>query len=133
MISAKLIMCKKAAVNKTTSGRDIVYKMMGTGCPGLPVVNEEAEVIGVVSMCDILKATHEKGAAMNDITAEQVMSNVPVTAGPDTSLDDLSRMMVENNYSFIPIVKGKRLLGIVSGREIVETYVEPHLYSVFDE
>ena len=133
MIRAKYIMCKKAAVNKTMSGREIVYKMMGTGCPGLPVVNEEAEVIGVVSMCDILKATHEKGAAMNDITAEQVMSNVPVTAGPDTSLEDLSKMMVENNYSFIPIVKGKKLLGIVSGREIVETYVEPHLYSVFDE
>ncbi len=133
MIRAKYIMCKKAAVNKNTPGREIVYKMMGTGCPGLPVVNEEAEVIGVVSMCDILKATHEKGAAMNEITAEQVMSDVPVTAGPDTSLDDLSKMMIENNYSFIPIVKGKRLLGIISGREIVETYVEPHLYSVFEE
>jgi len=84
-------------------------------------------------MCDILKATHEKGAAMNDITAEQVMSKVPVTAGPDTSIEALSKMMIENNYSFIPIVKGKKLLGIVSGREIVETYVEPHLYSGFDK
>jgi CBS domain-containing protein len=133
MISAKYVMCKKAAVKKTTSGREIVYKMMGTGCPGLPVVNDSAEVVGVVSMCDILKATHEKGAAMNDITAEEVMSKVPVTAGPETSLEALSKMMIENNYSFIPIVKGKKLLGIVSGREIVETYVEPHLYSGFDK
>ncbi len=133
MIRAKYIMCKKAAINKSLPGREIVYKMMGTGCPGLPVVDERAEVIGVVNMCDILKATHEKGAAMNDITAEQLMSKVPVTAGPDTSVEDLSRMMIENNYSFIPIVKGKKLLGIISGREIVETYVEPHLYSSFDE
>ncbi len=133
MIRAKYIMCKKAAVNKALSGREIVYKMMGTGCPGLPVVDEKTEVIGVVNMCDILKATHEKGAAMNDITAEQLMSKVPVTAGPDTSVEDLSKMMIENNYSFIPIVKGKKLLGIISGREIVETYVEPHLYSSFDE
>ena len=133
MIRAKYVMCKKAAVKRTASGREIVYKMMGTGCPGLPVVNDDSEVVGVVSMCDILKATHEKGAGMNDITAEQVMSNVPVTAGPETSLETLSKMMIENNYSFIPIVKGKKLLGIVSGREIVETYVEPHLYSGFDK
>lgn len=133
MIQAKYIMCKKAAVNKATSGREIVYKMMGIGCPGLPVIDENSDVIGVVSMCDILKATQEKGAVIETLCAEQVMSHVPVTAGPDTSREDLAQMMVENNYSFIPIVKGKKLLGIVSGREIVETYVEPHLYTVFEE
>ena len=126
-------MCKKAAVNKGMSGREIVYKMMGLGCSGLPVVDEESEVVGVVSMCDILKAAHEKGSAMNDITAAQVMSKAPATAGPETSIEDLSKMMVENNYSFIPIVKGKKLLGIVSGRDIVETYVEPQLYSAMEE
>jgi CBS domain-containing protein len=61
------------------------------------------------------------------------MSKVPVTADPETSIEDLSKMMVENNYSVIPIVKGKKLLGIVSGREIVDTYVEPHLYTFFEE
>ncbi len=133
MIPAKYIMCKKAAVNKATTGREIVYKMMGIGCPGLPVVDEGSEVIGVVTMCDILKATHDRGAKMDEINAEQVMSHVPATAGPDTSREDLAKMMIENNYSFIPIVKGKKLLGIVSGREVVETYVEPQLYTVFEE
>ena len=133
MIRAKYIMCKKSAVTKGTTGKEVVFKLMATGCPGLPVVNEGSEVVGVVTMCDILKAANGRDDAMNTITAEKVMSKVPITADPDTSLEDLRTMMVEHNYSVIPIVKGKKLLGTVSGREIVETYVEPHLYSVFEE
>jgi CBS domain-containing protein len=133
MIRAKYIMCTKAAVTKNTSGKEVVFKLMATGCPGLPVVNDGAEVVGIVTMCDILRSAKQKGAAINDVTAEQVMSRVTVTADPDTSVEELSKMMVENNHSVVPIVKGKKLLGIVSGREIVDTYVEPHLYSVFEE
>jgi CBS domain-containing protein len=133
MIRAKYIMCKRTAVLKNTTGREVVYKMMASGCPGIPVVNEQAEVIGMVSMCDILKAAREKGAEIDTITAEQLMSTKPITADRDASLDDLARMMVDNNYSAIPIVKGKKLVGIVSAREIVDTYVEPHLYSTFEE
>jgi CBS domain-containing protein len=133
MIRAKYVMCKKSAVTKETRGRDVVFKLMATGCPGLPVVDEQSEVVGIVTMCDMLAASKDKGDAINELTAEQVMSKVPVTAGPDASLEELSRLMVEHNYSVIPIVKGKKLLGVVGGREIVDTYVEPHLYSVFDE
>jgi len=133
MIRAKYIMCKRTAVAKNTMGREVVYKMMASGCPGIPVINEQSEVIGIVSMCDILKATKEKGSEIDKISAEQVMSKTPITADLDTSLDDLATIMVENNYSVIPIVKGKKLVGIVSGREIVDTYVDPHLYSTFEE
>jgi CBS domain-containing protein len=133
MIRAKYVMCKKSAVTKETRGRDVVFKLMATGCPGLPVVDEQSEVVGIVTMCDMLAASKDKGDAINELTAEQVMSKVPVTAGPDASLEELSRLMVEHNYSVIPIVKGKKLLGVVGGREIVDTYVEPHHYSVFDE
>ena len=133
MIRAKYVMCKKSAVTKDTAGRDVVFKLMATGCPGLPVVDEQSEVVGIVTMCDMLSASKDKGDAINELTAEQIMSKVPVTAGPDASLEELSRLMVEHNYSVIPIVKGKKLLGVVGGREIVDTYIEPHLYTVFDE
>jgi len=133
MIRAKYIMCKRTAVKKNTMGREVVYKMMASGCPGIPVVNEQSEVVGIVSMCDILRAAREKGSEIDKITAEQVMSKTPITADPDTAIDDLATIMSENNYSVIPIVKGKKLVGIVSGREIVDTYVEPHLYNTFEE
>ena len=133
MIRAKYVMCKRTAVSKDTMGREVVHKMMASGCPGIPVVDEQSEVIGIVSMCDILKAAKEKGADIDLISAGQVMSKSPVTADPETSLDELARIMIENNYPVIPIVRGKRLIGIVSAREIIDTYMEPHLFSSFEE
>ncbi len=133
MIRAKYIMCKRTAVTKKSSGREVVHKMMASGCPGIPVVDEKSDVIGIVSMCDILKTAKEKGAQIDEVRAEQIMSKTPITADLDASLDDLAKIMVENNYSVIPIVKGKKLVGIVSAREIIDTYVEPHLYNVFEE
>ncbi len=133
MIKAKYVMCKRTAVLKNTSGREVVYKMMASGCPGIPVVNEESEVIGIISMCDILRAAKENGPEIDKITAEQIMSKAPITADRDTSLDDLAKIMFENSYAVIPIVKRKKLVGIVSAREIIDTYVEPHLYNTFEE
>lgn len=133
MIRAKYVMCKRTAVARNTVGREVVYKMLASGCPGIPVINEQSEVIGIVSMCDILKAVKEKGSEIDKIRAEQVMSTPPITADLDTSLDDLAKIMVENNYSVIPIVNREKLVGIVSGREIIDTYLEPHLYSTFEE
>jgi len=133
MIRAKYIMCKKTAVTRDTPGKEVVFKLMATGCPGVPVVDDKMEVVGVVSMCDMLGFAKDKGAEINSITAEQVMTKNPITAGPDTSLDDLADMMSANKYSIIPIVKGNKLVGIVSGREIMDTYIEPHLYTVFEE
>jgi CBS domain-containing protein len=132
MIRAKYVMCKRTAVLKNKTGREVVYKMMASGCPGIPVVDEQSEVIGIVSMCDILKAA-EKGSDLDKITVEQIMSKSPLTADRDTSLEDLSKIMFENNYSVIPIVNGKKLVGIVSAREIIDTYIEPHLYTTFQE
>ena len=133
MIKAKYVMCTKSSITKDATGRDVVFKLMATGCPGLPVVDKNSDLLGVVTMCDILKAANKEGAQVNNITAEQVMSKATVTADPDTSVEELSKLMVENNHSVIPIVKGKTLLGVVSGREIVDTYVEPHLYTVFEQ
>ena len=132
MIRAKYVMCKKTGLTLNTPGREVVYKLMATGCPGLPVVNDQMEVIGVVTGFDLLRAVKE-GREPETITVEKIMSGPPKTADLDTPLETLIDMMTENRSSIIPIVKGKRLVGIVSGLEILDTYVEPHHYRSFEE
>ena len=69
MIRAKYVMCKRTAVTPGTPGREVVYKLMASGCPGLPVVDDQMQVKGVISMCDILGAVTKDGADINSITA----------------------------------------------------------------
>ncbi len=128
MITAKQIMCKRSRIKSGSTGRNFVFKMMSTNCPGLPVVDNEGEVIGVVTANDILKAIKE-GKKIDNIVVDDIMSE-PVTIDPDTPLDRIVDMMVSNNLTIIPVVKGKKLVGIVGKMEVIDATLEPELYSI---
>ena len=128
MIRARHIMCKRTAVGANMAGRELVFKLMATGCPGLPVVNGQMEVVGVITAFDILKAIR-KGTGVDNITVESVMSQAPESADADTPLESLIDKMIANNFTIIPITHNKKLVGIVSRNEILEAYTDPHLFS----
>jgi CBS-domain-containing membrane protein len=97
--------------------REVFFKMLATGCPGLPVINDKMELTGVITAFDLLKAIR-KGISLDDITVDQIVSNTitvpraypwvsmaPQSADMDTPLETLIDMMINNNYTIIPIVK----------------------------
>jgi CBS domain-containing protein len=53
------------------------------------------------------------------------MSKEPITAGIETPVEYLIEMMLENNCSIIPIVKDKKLVGVVDRHSIIDVFVEP--------
>ncbi|HET6515738.1 MAG TPA: CBS domain-containing protein [Thermodesulfovibrionales bacterium] len=130
MIKAKYIMCSRSAIKADKSGREVVFKLMSTGCPGVPVVNERLEVMGIITALDVLKSI-KKGTDMERITASEIMSRDVRTADSETPVEELLDTMIEYNLPIIPIVKGKKFLGIVSRLEIIDTYLEPDLYQSF--
>ena len=127
MITAKQIMCKRSKIKSGSTGRNFVFKMMSTNCPGLPVVNEEGEVIGVVTANDIIQALKD-GKRMDDIVVDDIMSEL-VTINPDTTLAEIIDLMVDKNLTIVPVVKGKNLVGIVSKMEVIDAALEPELYA----
>ncbi len=128
MIRAKQIMCKRSRIKTGSTGRNFVFKMMSTNCPGLPVVDEEGEVIGVVTANDILQAIKE-GKKIDSIVVDDIMSE-PVTIDPDTPIYWIVDLMVSENLTIIPVVKGKKLVGIVGKMEVIDATLEPELYSI---
>jgi arabinose-5-phosphate isomerase len=132
MILAKHIMLihRRAAVGPNATGREVSYRLMSTGLPGLPVINEAVEVIGIVTEFDLLGALRE-GMKVDEITAERIMSKEPITANMETSAEELIEMMLENNFTVIPIVENKKLVGIVDRFSIMDAYIEPWIFPGF--
>jgi arabinose-5-phosphate isomerase len=131
-IRARYIIRSRVAIMPTATGVEIVYRLMATSCPGLTVVNEKREVVGVVTEFDFLGAMRE-GLELNNIVAEKIMSKNPRTADVDTSAAELIDIMLENNFTIIPIVRKKKFVGIVSRHEIMDAYVDPNFYRYIDE
>jgi CBS domain-containing protein len=117
-----MLMHRRVAVGPDATGVEIVNRILSTGLPGLPVVNEKMEVVGIVTEFNVLGAIRE-GMKLDEITATKIMSTEPTTAEMDATAERLVEIMLENNFTVVPIVSNKELRGVVDRSSILDDYV----------
>ncbi len=130
-------------VRPGTSVSDIALLMSQHRISGVPVVDEQDRVLGVVTELDmvvrntrfklpafftLLNATiyletpahiKERLHHMLGLTAREIMSEKAITITADASIEDLAELMVGRQVNPIPVVENGRLAGIVSRSDIV--------------
>jgi glutamate dehydrogenase/leucine dehydrogenase len=85
--------------------------LVETGCPILAVLNTRDEIVGVVSNWDITKAASR--GSIEKTPLDLVMTKQVITARADDSILDLVRKLEYYEISAMPIVDGKKVLGMV--------------------
>ena len=78
---------------------------------GAPVAAEDGKIIGVVSEADILakKARQVKG----------IMSTKVVSINEETPVEEIARLMATRKIKRLPVMRGDKIVGIVSRADIV--------------
>ena len=112
------------------------------GISGLPVVDDDGTVVGVVSEADILykergperrrgsmlgwlfnPATLESEAKLDARTAGEAMSAPPVTIGPNRPIGEAASLMLDESVNRLPVVDDSgSLLGIVTRADLVRAF-----------
>lgn len=128
MLQARDIMHPRLSVMAKEKGPELIRKML-CEYPALPVIDENLEVLGVVSEHDILFALRE-GRTINEFDAETVMTSPAVTVTPDTSIDKVMEKMVSEQLTLIPVCEkgNSKLLGIISRKNILNAAAEPKFW-----
>lgn len=129
------------SVTRETPIRVVAELMAERKISGVPVVDEDEHVVGVISNRDFLAALggYRSGTLMKivadclkgsgclavevrDQRAEDLMTSPPVTAAPDTPIVDVANIMAQRGINRIPIVyPNGKLVGIVSRADIVNS------------
>ncbi len=78
---------------------------------GMPVVDEDRQVIGIVTEADIIT---RPGA-----TVEKIMTRRVVSVQEDTPVDEIAQILTSKRIKRVPVMAGDRLLGVVSRADIV--------------
>jgi len=127
---AKDIMNKiVTAAKKKTIGRDLAVKLLSGMYSGLPVVDDNGKVIGVVSEFDLLKAIRS-GKSLEQVKAEDIMSKNPICVSENTPVEEIIDLMIKNNVIRVPVVRNDNLVGVISRCDILSSVVEPEFITV---
>ncbi len=86
---------------------------------GAVVVSDFGRMIGILSERDIMRAVADR-VHSSEARVREWMTADPITATPDTSIEEAGRTMLENGFRHLPVVDGDRAIGIVSIRDIAD-------------
>jgi CBS domain-containing protein len=115
--------------------------MLDKHISGLPVVDEAGKLVGIVSQGDFIRraeiGTQRKrgrwlkylvgpGREASDFVRErgrkvgEIMTPDPCTVTEDTTLEDIVELMERNNVKRLPVVRGEKLVGIVTRSNLLQ-------------
>lgn len=89
---------------------------------GSTLVMTGSTLVGIFTERDVLRAA----AAGRDLSRERVadwMTADPVTAGPDTDVQDATETMLAGGFRHLPVVEHATVVGIVSLRDLLSVQV----------
>lgn len=115
---------------------------------GLPVVDEDDQVIGVVSETDLMahqseapdpyepkkrfrfagltRSAKRRAAKATARTAGRLMSAPPVTVHADDTIVEAARTMAQHRVERLPVLdEEQRLVGIVTRRDVLQVFLRP--------
>ena len=112
---------------------------------GLPVVDDKGELVGILCQSDLIaqqkkmpipslftfldglialtsmKQIEKEVRKIAAIVVADAMTVDPVTVEPDTGIETVAALMVDNSFHTLPVVEDGRLVGIIGKADILRT------------
>jgi len=138
-VRAREIMTTKVFfVKMTTLVQEVADVMAARGISGMPVLDDNGKIAGVISEKDFLSSMGAKDKThfmdvlaeclrggcvalpIRKKKAEDIMSSPPVTVGEDATVTEIAKLFAEKNINRVPVTDSEgNLKGIVSRGDIV--------------
>ncbi|MFE9775307.1 CBS domain-containing protein [Streptomyces sp. NPDC005931] len=110
----------------TTPFKEVVRLLDHHRISGLPVVDEDDKVVGVISGTDLVREQAARGARDPEraVTAADLMSTPAITVHPEQRVPDAARVMERHGVERLPVVDEEdRLIGIATRRDLLRVFL----------
>lgn len=129
-------------VEPDTPLKDAALELARRRISGVPVVNADGAVLGVLSEADVIAKERTEPAGSGFLrwlldpadpwlrkrveatTAGEAMSTPAITIGPDRPIGDAATLMLDEGVNRLPVVDEEgRLVGLVSRADVLRSFV----------
>jgi CBS domain-containing protein len=107
---------------ENTNAEQISTRLLAGEFNGVPIVDDNGSVVGVVTALDILKSIQGGNEKLNTTVARDIMTPNPSVVKKDTPIDEVISIMVQKEIVLVPVVeddKSKKLIGVVARLDIL--------------
>ena len=143
-VRARDIMTKKVvSVQTQDQSVEIAERMANHNVSGIPVLDDEGQVVGIISENDFLsrmgdrevtsfmsivaRCLQQKGCLAVSVSkqkAEDIMTSPVVTVSEDTPVSEIVQIFAEKKINRVPVTSGDgKLIGIVSRADTLQTVI----------
>jgi len=119
MLQAKDIMTKDViSVKRETPIYKAVELMVEKNITGIPVVEDDMGLVGILSEKDVLRLFYDKGKEAGK-TVDDFMTQPAIFFNEDESLLDVCDCLNNNSFRRVPVTSKGKLVGIISRKDII--------------
>jgi len=102
---------------------DAVKMLLDSDVTGLPVVNDDMTLAGIITEKDVLRLLAQ--VEDDSATVEQFMTRDVASFDEETDLIAICECLIESDFRRVPITSQGKLVGIISRRDIIKYILEP--------
>ncbi|MFA5881895.1 MAG: CBS domain-containing protein [Eubacteriales bacterium] len=145
MLAKEIMNADVVFVGPDDTVEDVIKLLLDKKISGVPVVNNEKKVIGIVSEGDLIVRSQKLHVPsyiqilggiiyLDDpedfreelkksvaVKVEDVMTKEPVTVDEDTPMEEIATIMSDARINRLPVLKDGKLVGIVSRADIIRS------------
>lgn len=124
MLTAKDFMIKDViTVRKDTPIFQSLEIMVKHRITGIPVVEDDMSLVGIISEKDVLHFSH-KQEGLEEKTVNDFMTQPAISFDENESMFDVCNLLAKQIFRRIPITSEGKLVGIISRGDIIEHIVK---------
>jgi CBS domain-containing protein len=114
--AAELMSRDVVTASPATPVADLAHLLLQHSIGGMPVVDDEGYLVGMVSGFDVIS---KAGA-----TTGEVMSRGVVSVTENADVEDVVSLMGLHGIRRVPVCRDRRIVGIISRSDLLRHYVE---------
>lgn len=90
---------------------------------GSLVIMNHGELAGMLTFREIIRHLHRNQGNTGSNTVRSVMDDAPVSVSPNTSFEEVQRLMLEKHARYMPVMDGPTLMGVISFYDMAQAIV----------